>query len=142
MSSQSDRYADWERQQAENRELLTLAAKAAGLPLEWRDVLSADLRYRSMQPYLRMPSPHGHDKRMTDLKAWNPRRDDGDSRRLQVALGIGLIFYPEGVRAVVDSMGRAFGVSFSDEPDRNAATCFAVLRAAAAMAGSEDGGAT
>lgn len=86
------RIAEWERRQTEDHELLTLAAKAAGLPLEWRDVMSADFRSRSLRSYLRVPSPHGWDKRMTDLVAWNPLHDDGDALRLAVKLRLNISF--------------------------------------------------
>lgn len=99
-----------------DRELLELAAKAAGYGVEWDDV---------------------------DCP-WNPANDDGDSRRLQVALSIDLRF------GVSDNFGpyvqarnevrRGDVIDFHEcyqwvslHPDANAAVRRAVLEVAAAI---------
>lgn len=66
-----------------DRELLELAAKAAGLRLfVWGKKGAENFCIR-----LDDGSPSAR---------WNPLTDDGDSRRLQVALGISLIMCTEG----------------------------------------------
>lgn len=100
-----------------DRELIELAAEAAGIAIEW----DGDL-----------PIPFGSDA------VWNPLTDDGDNRRLQIKLKIPLQFPdwqdiartwgPEGdsteyIEAAVNHNG-----------DLAAAARLAVVRAAAAMA--------
>lgn len=57
-----------------DRELLELAAKAAGLKVEWQAGWNA------------MP-----DLAVIAGSVWNPLTDDGDNRRLQVKLRLGLV---------------------------------------------------
>jgi len=58
-----------------DKELLTLAAKAAG-------IADGDVFYD-----------------MDNDKVWNPLTDDGDALRLAVKLGLGIRFYLDGVGA-------------------------------------------
>ncbi|MFY2995916.1 hypothetical protein ACOTH8_21575 [Achromobacter xylosoxidans] len=61
-----------------DRELLELAAKAAGMPLGgWEPCAGGFFTY----------SHRGSDER----KTWLPLTDDGDNRRLQVRLRLGLV---------------------------------------------------
>ena len=97
-----------------DRELIEAAAKAAGVYLapEWR----------------------GHHKHFPD---WNPLEDDGDALRLAVALRISL----DMLTHIVDA---TTGAVMCHEPwgdDDNAATRRAIVRAAAALAGTAPGGA-
>ena len=101
-----------------NPELLGLAAKAAGI---------THSRYPATE--------HGvyHD----GGKWWNPLTDDGDALRLAVKLRIDFQVFPLNahmgpamVRAVVDRLGKSFGVEV-ENGDELAATRRAIVRAAA-----------
>ena len=112
-----------------DRELLELAAKAAGIEgsqCEWKTALRVT-RERGAAPVL-----------------WNPANDDGDSRRLQVALSIDLRFgvsdlYGPYVHARTE-VRRGDFIDFHEcyqwvslHPDANAAVRRAVLEVAAAI---------
>lgn len=71
-----------------DRELLELAAKAAGIPCDKNGP------YVERQEWQQWIGEPGHYE--TVRVNWNPLTDDGDSRRLQVALGISLIMCTEG----------------------------------------------
>jgi hypothetical protein len=99
-----------------DRELLELAAKAAGIKIEWAPTFQGNGAY-----YL------PDSGKWPTLSIWNPLTDDGDALRLAVGLGL-----------VVDcsrpSAGEPFKLSHSaqeDFQDRNAATRRAIVRAAA-----------
>ena len=102
-----------------DRELLELAAKAAGSTLENLE-FNKFLRHESM---------------------WNPLTDDGDALRLAVKLGIDLLFTPEDVEAVATQNARKEDQemispwaceSWTLKPqDTYAATRRAIVRAAA-----------
>lgn len=100
---------------AELRELLELAAKAAGI--------DPDAPIVEGNPY--MPE--------TYERLWAPHTDDGDSRRLQVALRIETRW--AGGYWIVQShdcaSGTHFGITGRDGGDDAAALRLAVLRAAA-----------
>lgn len=109
-----------------DRELLELAAKAAGIKGRYADGV---IWYRN---------PFG------DEVGFNPANDDGDSRRLQVALSIDLRFGVSehfGSYAHARTEVRHDGVTDFHEcylwvnlhPDANAATRRAVLEVAAAI---------
>jgi hypothetical protein len=95
-----------------DRELLELAAKAAGLAGTW--------------------DPHLHDIRlaMFDAEWWNPLTDDGDALRLAVRLGIKFSISYNRVSAIANP-----GENHVSEPvvgdDEMAATRRAIVRAAA-----------
>jgi hypothetical protein len=105
-----------------DRELLNLAAKAAGIEfLDWRD---------SWSDY------SGPAWRTVNRELWNPLTDDGDALRLAVELNISIS------RPVVgDSHYGTYAVSHDQtvdlrEPDKGnpyAATRLAIVRAAAAI---------
>ena len=92
-----------------NREMLELAAKAAGYSFKW--------------------GKDWHDKGapLVDDKLWNPLDDDGDNRRLQVDLKIELIITDQSANACFD------GVFYSEPLGKDArkAARRAVVRAAA-----------
>ncbi|MFZ2306818.1 MAG: hypothetical protein WAW73_20280 [Rhodoferax sp.] len=103
-----------------DRELLELAAKAAGIELAFNDDGSPGRFVGYWRP---------------KWIPWNPRDDDGDSRRLEVDLNIEVRFHLAGsipgVTATVVSDSR---LPVPREPwgsDKRAATRLAVLRAAA-----------
>ncbi len=89
-----------------DRELLELAAKAAGMNHLW--VVEID----------------GLDPK------WNPLTDDGDALRLAVKLDIWI--HPGEGPEVVEVVGLA-AVRLAADADRNAATRRAIVRAAAAI---------
>lgn len=105
--------------QESDRELLELAARAAGVEIvRWNNsgcvpliaLKMGDLTY--------------------DVKAWNPLADDGDALRLAVMAGIWI--HP----GEQDEYVKAVGVSAVYEPPgnaREAATRRAIVRAAAAI---------
>lgn len=114
--------------QAEDRDLVTRAARAAGLPLEWHETFSSDLRSRSLMAYLREPRP-GLDRRLTDCKHWNPLIDDGDALRLAVKLGfISPGRWPDAGLIACQQLAERGGAI-----DWYAATRRAIVRAAAAL---------
>lgn len=97
-----------------DRELLELAAKAAGLPAFWDELSSA----------MRVTTNAGN------WYLWRPLNDDGDALRLAVKLG--LCFGPnlDGDKAVCfGSDGRNIVEPYGDDP--YAATRRAIVRAAA-----------
>ena len=106
------------------RELLELAAKAAGYQYSWSD------RYSCAEIW-----------RQGDKKKsfWQPHLDDGDSRRLQVALGMDVRFDDEAFPGQVHTVAVepqsfklcAASETLGDDPD--AATRRAVLYCAALM---------
>lgn len=103
-----------------DRELLELAAKAAGYQIEW--VRNSGCHYRCEEEIGR--------------EAWCPLDDDGDALRLAVQLRVSIDHnHPADqsswVSATADG-GRAEKVEeFEDERDRCAATRMAIVRAAA-----------
>lgn len=105
--------------QKTDRELLELAAKAAGL----RFAINGD----DLPGYIAVNSDdwrHG-------WTYWNPLVDNGDALRLAVKLDINLSFSRKYVTACADSHA---GVGVSQyEKDRNVATRSAIVHAAAAI---------
>jgi hypothetical protein len=101
-----------------DRELLELAAKAAGIEFSWinNDGARLDRKPGIMQPYVR----------------WNPLTDDGDALRLAVTLGMA-IYCPHSLSAFAGA-GELLE-RIGDDP--YAATRRAIVRAAAAMAPKE-----
>lgn len=101
-----------------DRELLELAAKAAGLT-RWEYTESDEGIYVEVFDLLTL---------------WNPLTDDGDALRLAVKLGVELEFFANCVRASKSINGRYWEVNESlwvDEPNPYAATRRAIVRAAA-----------
>ncbi len=96
-----------------DRELLELAAKAAGIPLEW------DGNPRDWQPmYYKGKTYH----------AWEPLTDDGDALRLAVKLRMQIDILDRSIYAL--AMGGT-KVCELDRADPQAAARRAVTRAAA-----------
>ena len=108
-----------------DRELLELAAKAAGMPHTYNEF------WRGF--YIKNPdgswAPHH----------WNPRDDDGDALRLAVKLGMDVcIDTPNEDRPHTHAVGfsspyasESFGMVENHESDPYAATRRAIVRAAA-----------
>ena len=105
-----------------DRELLELAAKAAGLSLSHCDDSVWD------------------DER-ADYVGWNPLIDDGDALRLAVKLGMNVLFTPEDVEVIADQHAKEDGGEMVapwaceswtlKQQDPPAATRRAIVRAAA-----------
>ena len=108
-----------------DRGLLEMAAKAAGYRVTIVSIHERD----GMDFFYKEP----------ECLYWNPRNDDGDSRRLQVKLGIRVLFqaieshsgHPNACCAGTFEHGE-FTEMFEDS-DPESATRLAVLRAAAAI---------
>lgn len=98
-----------------DRELLELAAKAAGLRVKWEEVHTCHWIELSQG---------------LAIKPWNPLHDDGDALRLAVKLGLSVGHYQKAVRVwTTDGQEVCVGESYQD--DRDAATRLAIVRAAA-----------
>ena len=102
-----------------DKELLELAAKAAGYEARWfGDVFCRDTK---LEPY--------------PWRGWNPLTDDGDALRLAVKLKIDVVFDFDRVMAVFGSNdGTCVTEYFYELPtptDQYAATRRAIVRAAA-----------
>ena len=96
-----------------DRELLELAAKAAGIEL-----VTGTTRLASAQ----------------GIATWNPLKDDGDALRLAVKLGIDLEWRADGrVSAYRHANGYCFTAFESSRENRAENTRRAIVRAAAAM---------
>jgi len=104
-----------------DRELLELAAKAAGIELDW------DIPINSNTPW-RMS---GEDEDRGPADMWNPLTDDGDALRLAVKLHLKILLYPEATS--VDGHWCGGGISTCERYgiDPYAATRRAIVRAAA-----------
>jgi hypothetical protein len=104
-----------------DRELLELAAKAAGIAGEW-----------GREGYIGRAEgfiPTGW------LRRWNPLTDDGDALRLAVKLRIDVCFF-DGLKEIQVACASVFDVGHAHESygdDMNAATRRALVRAAALM---------
>lgn len=111
-----------------DRELLEMAAKAAGYSLTWGGVFKVgdDIVDCSDFAYVRSREADSGDM------PWDPLTDDGDALRLAVKLHIDIrhFMYRDGyMDCLVDRMGKGFAEKFTDDP--YAATRRAVVRAAA-----------
>jgi hypothetical protein len=100
-----------------DRELLELAAKAAGKEYGWQHIFS------------------DYEGSTADKWDWNPLTDDGDALRLAVRLNIELIFSQKGespwVSAVVKNTMLHGAENITPENNPYAATRRAITRAAA-----------
>lgn len=97
-----------------DRELLELAAKAAGITLKWSS--SDDVPPRIAKTW--------HN--------WNPLTDDGDALRLAVKLHIDIrqfMYRDRQMDCLVDRLGKGFVERYTDDP--YTATRRAIVRAAA-----------
>ena len=108
-----------------DRELLELAAKAAGLAYEWNSCASCGIQY----------IPKG----LTRYVDWAPLNDDGDALRLAVKLGFGISFgqyAPLDVYSVYISKvegGDTLAVGCITDGDEFGVVRRAIVRAAAAI---------
>jgi hypothetical protein len=105
-----------------DRELLELAAKAAGIDAEWHNDDDADFDAAHEGMFLK--GERGPD----NSKYWNPLMCDGDALRLAVKLGFEIVQFPKHVRVCAND-GEDFHVNHQDDPC--AATRRAIVRAAA-----------
>lgn len=120
-----------------DRELLELAAKAAGYVLVWGDVylVGGDEVDCSDIPYIKSTEPDA-----TDMH-WNPLEDDGDALRLAVKLKMFLELEHCNAASSDSLKPKWFGGGhddehagvFHDECDPYAVTRRAIVRAAAAI---------
>lgn len=100
-----------------DRELLELAARAAGMDAYWDEECQ-----RMQMDYLH--------KGGTNYEEWNPLTDDGDALRLAVKLELIVRCYNGSI--IVDGCGENW-IEEHDMTDRYAATRRAIVRAAAAI---------
>jgi hypothetical protein len=113
-----------------DRELLELAAKAAGIELDW------DIPPNSRSPW-RMTGA-GEDR--GPAAEWNPLTDDGDALRLAVKLNMTVEIERRTIQAEYYIDGDVYSVSEDGEKracDPNVATRRAIVRAAAEIAKQE-----
>ena len=111
-----------------NRELLELAAKAAGIEIEWNVMINHN------SPILATKTQQERNWLGHEHTPWNPLSDDGDALRLAVKLELDLYNSCISVRAI--HRDRDTGTSIkcrgsNPRMDPNAATRFAIVRAAA-----------
>lgn len=104
---------------SEDRELLELAAKAAGLPVEFQD------EDGPMDVNGWWPCGRSEDGDVEEW--WNPLEDDGDALRLAVKLGI--VLDPTRGKTFAGTTQYDAVEDHGDDPD--AATRRAIVRAAA-----------
>ena len=98
-----------------DRELLELAAKAAGIPSGWLD---AAYDCWEGDPIL-------------IRSAWNPLTNDGDALRLAVKLRLAIEWWKHGVSTEAPQNNRWNGIILPFADDHYAATRLAIVRAAA-----------
>lgn len=103
-----------------DRELLELAAKAAGIEGEYKELFGG-IDYQPNAPI------------DNDWEVWNPLTDDGDALRLAVKLKIEIGFSEDtnGEEMAVAQYGKWAWRGVSMEQDPYAATRRAIVRAAA-----------
>ena len=109
-----------------DKELLELAAKAAGIEIEWKEWVTGRVAEFQAIKYTK------HHEFWSNGKVWNPLLDDGDALRLAVKLRIELEFY-DGFEEVFATENTIEAIS-QTEPYKNdpyAATRRAIVRAAA-----------
>ena len=103
-----------------NRELLELAAKAAGMEIEWRKWV-IDPKARTLGGCcFALVGTHTY---------WNPLTDDGDALRLAVKLKFEIDIYYGEISSGEE--GDRHQTLIGDDPDPCAATRRAIVRAAA-----------
>lgn len=103
-----------------DRELLELAAKAAGIECEWDDGGS---EFRHVVPF----------RNYINYEPWNPLRDGEDALRLAVMLKFSVTVFEDaiGVGFKYENVGRY--LEFDIEGDVFLATCRAITSAAAQL---------
>ena len=111
-----------------DRELLALAAQAAGYFVRWHDVWQC---FVHVGPHNITQPPSLAGQRMV----WVPLEDDGDALRLAVNLRLSVSMFDDAVGIGVKG---AFGYREYDiTPDPDTATRRAIVRAAAAIGQSK-----
>ena len=110
---------DVKKESGMDRELLELAAKAAGIDLKWRDD--------------GLPGYYGDWRGLPQWQHWNPLTDDGDALRLAVRLGIEVGVYHFIKKCGATTPGATFTAEewLLEGDDHYAATRRAIVRAAA-----------
>ena len=107
-----------------DRELLELAAKAAGIEIsQWSNCQAGGFIAKG-SPYL---DSWGGERTKRDF--WNPLTDDGDALRLAVKLGMDVKIYDITVYVTCDVWDFRIDINAGDDP--YAATRRAIVRAAA-----------
>jgi hypothetical protein len=97
-----------------DKEMLELAAKAAGITIGWKN----NIPYTGMGSYMPI--------------AWNPLFDDGDALRLAVKLSMQLDISASGCLVYLSNSEAPIGTcAYSETRDIEAATRRAIVRAAA-----------
>jgi hypothetical protein len=93
------------------REEFELVAKAAGYKYEWGEdfLVGPNILIREI-----------------GWRGWNPKTNDGDSRRLQVGMGITVMIGDIDVGAVALEVSYQKSETFKDHPDKYAAVRAAV----------------
>lgn len=104
-----------------DRELLELAAKAAGVSSHWGDGWQSDMMFRSI--------PRHNSPLVTNVE-WDPLNDDGDALRLAVTLTLN-VDLAYGEECVVRVFNDTHFFKESTAQDPFAATRRAIVRAAA-----------
>ena len=103
-----------------DRELLELAAKAAGMNVSW-DHYDPDYCAGAEGMFL------NGERSPDNSKYWNPLTDDGDALRLAVKLRMNINIYSQGAEADCDTLES----TCKEGGDPYAATRRAIVRAAA-----------
>jgi hypothetical protein len=108
-----------------DRELLELAAKAAGQPIEWIIPLNAPNESVAVDPVAR--------------RRWSPLTDDGDALRLAVMLNMSVEIseYEDSTYAYAGPQPRVYGYEMWAS-DKSAATRRAIVRAAAEVGATKE----
>lgn len=118
-----------------DRELLELAAKAAGIECRWVTDRRVTRNKFGMPAHHRLP-----DTMYVDGREWNPLEDDGDALRLLTKLAFRELYISEiGASVSWRRNGSPHGIKCDEYAsehggDLNAATRRAIVRAAAALA--------
>jgi len=97
-----------------DKELLELAAKAAGIEIKWATQIGIGTRPDEVFSM-----------------GWNPLLNDGDALRLAVKLGIEIDLWIKRKMTIASSMGLDESIYEDHGEDRYAATRRAIVRAAA-----------
>lgn len=109
-----------------DKELLTMAAKAAGIEIEWNVMINL------ISPILAPKTQQERNWLSHEHTPWNPLTDDGDALRLAVKLGVELLFTKNRVGAGRHSPTAApWTAEDRNVDDPYAATRRAIVRAAA-----------
>ena len=107
-----------------DRELLELAARAAGYAVDWREWVRSHVAEFATVKHVKCAGF------WLDGEEWNPLTDDGDALRLAVYLEFEIDITSTGV-AVRTRCGLKVLVNKTEEPDLCAAARLAITRAAA-----------